>query len=174
VQGNWNFFTMYRFQWSEKLVGISLAVVGVLVGGVQAGLTPLVNPKLGNERSIYIGLILYTVGLLLFAFATQTWMMFAFLVPYCLGGIAGPALQSVLAGHVPPNEQGELQGALTSLMSLTTILGPPLMSNLFKYYTTKAPVHFPGAAFLLGAIFMIASALVAWMTLRNEKHAVPA
>ena len=124
VQGNWNFFTMYRFNWSEKLVGISLAVVGLLVGVVQAGLTRVVNPRLGNERSIYLGLILYTLGLVLFAFATESWMMFVFLIPYCLGGIAGPSLQSVLAGHVPPNEQGELQGALTSLMSLTTILGP--------------------------------------------------
>jgi len=171
VQGNWNFFTIYRFHWSEKMVGISLAVVGLLVGVVQAGLTRLVNPRLGNERSIYIGLMLYTLGLVLFAFATQTWMMFAFLIPYCLGGIAGPSLQSVLAGHVPPNEQGELQGALTSLMSLTTILGPPLMNNLFNFFTTdKAPVYFPGAAFLLGAVFMIGSAFVAWITLRNEKH----
>ena len=155
------------------MVGISLAVVGLLVGLVQAGLTRVVNPKLGNERSIYLGLILYTLGLVLFAFATQSWMMFAFLIPYCLGGIAGPSLQSVLAGHVPPNEQGELQGALTSLMSLTTILGPLLMNNLFKFFTTsKAPVYFPGAAFLLGAVFMIGSALVAWLTLRSEKHAI--
>src|SRR4030095_12253500 len=173
VQGNWNFFTIYRFHWSEKMVGISLAVVGLLVGVVQAGLTRVVNPKLGNERSIYLGLILYTLGLVLFAFATQSWMMFAFLIPYCLGGIAGPSLQSVLSGHVPPNEQGELQGALTSLMSLTTILGPPLMNNLFKFFTTsQAPVYFPGAAFLLGAVFMIGSALVAWLTLRNEKPAI--
>ena len=173
VQANWNFFTIYRFNWSEKMVGISLAVVGLLVGLVQAGLTRVVNPKLGNERSIYLGLILYTLGLVLFAFATQSWMMFAFLIPYCLGGIAGPSLQSVLAGHVPPNEQGELQGALTSLMSLTTILGPPLMNNLFHFFTTdKAPVYFPGAAFLLGAVFMIGSALVAWLTLRSEKHAI--
>jgi DHA1 family tetracycline resistance protein-like MFS transporter len=79
----------------------------------------------------------------------------------------------VLAGHVPRNEQGELQGALTSLMSLTTILGPPLMNNLFKFFTTqKAPVHFPGAPFLLGAIFMLGSSLVAWLTLKKEKHAI--
>lgn len=170
VQANWNFFTIYRFQWSEKMVGISLAVVGLLVGLVQAGLTRVINPKIGNERSIYLGLILYSLGLILFAFATEGWMMFAFLIPYCFGGIAGPALQSVLAGHVPPNEQGELQGALTSLMSLTTVFGPPLMNNLFKYFTTeKAPFYFPGAAFFLGAIFMIGSALVAWITLRKEK-----
>lgn len=170
VQGNWNFFTIYRFHWTEKMVGISLAVVGLLVGLVQAGLTRVVNPKLGNEKSIYIGLLLYTLGLALFAFASETWMMFAFLVPYCLGGICGPAIQAVLAGHVPPNEQGELQGALTSLMSLTTILGPPLMSNLFKYFTTdKAPFHFPGAAFLLGAIFMLGSAAISYYVLKNER-----
>ena len=173
VQANWNFFTIYRFQWSEKMVGFSLAVVGLLVGLVQAGLTRVINPRLGNERSIYLGLLFYSLGLVMFAFATEGWMMFAFLIPYCLGGIAGPSLQSVLAGHVPPNEQGELQGALTSLMSLTTILGPLLMNNLFKFFTTgKDHIHFPGAPFLLGAIFMVSSIIVAWMTLRSEKHAI--
>ena len=173
VQANWNFFTIYRFQWSEKMVGLSLAVVGLLVGTVQAGLTRVVNPRLGNERSIYLGLLLYSLGLVMFAFASEGWMMFAFLIPYCLGGIAGPSLQAVLAGHVPPGEQGELQGALTSLMSLTTILGPLLMNNLFKFFTTgKDHIHFPGAPFLLGAIFMLGSIIVAWMTLRSEKHAV--
>src|SRR6185436_2310901 len=132
VQGNWNYFTMYRFHWTEKLVGISLAVVGALVGLVQAGLTRVVNPRLGNEKSIYLGFLLYTIGLVLFAFATEGWMMFVFLVPYCLGGIAGPALQSTMASHVPRNEQGELQGALTALMSLTTIIGPLIMNYLFR------------------------------------------
>lgn len=171
IQGNWNFFTIYRFNWNAKMVGISLAVVGILVGAVQAGLTRIVNPKIGNERSIYLGLSLYSLGLILFAFATQGWMMFAFLVPYCLGGIAGPALQSVLAGHVPPNEQGALQGALTSLMSLTTIIGPPVMNNLFYYFTeTKAPVYFPGISFLLGAVFMIISVVITRYVLKREKN----
>lgn len=175
VQANWNFFTIYRFHWSEKMVGISLAVVGALVAGVQAGLTRVINPKIGNERSIYLGLFLYSAGLILFAFATQSWMMFVFLIPYCLGGVAGPALQSVLAGHVPPNEQGELQGGLTSLMSLTTILGPPIMNNLFKFFTTdKAPVYFPGVSFLLGAVFMLLSILIAWNVLSGEKKLVKA
>lgn len=170
VQGNWNFFTMYRFNWNEKMVGLSLAVVGLLVGAVQGGLTRVINPKLGNEKSIYLGLLLYTLGLVLFAFATEGWMMFAFLVPYCLGGIAGPAIQSILAGHVPPNEQGELQGTLTSLMSLTTIIGPPIMNNIFKYFTTKnAPVHFPGAFFLLAAVFMLISVMITYYVLQKEK-----
>lgn len=170
VQGNWNFFTIYRFQWTEGMVGISLAVVGLLVGAVQAGLTRVINPKLGNGKSIYLGLFLYTVGLVLFAFATEGWMMFAFLVPYCLGGIAGPSLQATLAQHVPPNQQGELQGALTGLMSLTTIIGPLMMNNLFAFFTgKKAPFHFPGVSFLLAALFMLGSLLIAWVVLKKER-----
>ncbi|MEI2739190.1 MAG: TCR/Tet family MFS transporter [Chitinophagaceae bacterium] len=170
VQGNWNFFTIHRFGWTEGLVGISLAVVGLLVGVVQGGLIRVINPKLGNEKSIYLGLLLYSLGLILFAFASEGWMMFVFLIPYCLGGIAGPSLQATLAQHVPPNEQGELQGALTSLMSLTTIVGPLIMNNLFEYFTTpKAPFYFPGVSFLLGALFMLMSVFIAWKVLSGER-----
>jgi MFS transporter, DHA1 family, tetracycline resistance protein len=170
VQSNWSFFNIERFNWSPKMIGISLGIVGLLVGGVQGGLVRVVNPKIGNEKSIYLGLGLYALGLLLFAFATEGWMMFVFLIPYCLGGIAGPALQSIISGHVPPNEQGELQGALTSLMSATSIIGPPVMTNLFAYFTKKeAPVYFPGAAFFLGALLMIVSTYYAYRALHSEK-----
>lgn len=169
VQSNWSFFNIERFKWTPKMIGISLGVIGVLVAAVQGGLVRVVNPRLGNERSVYIGLGLYALGLLLFAFASQSWMMFVFLIPYCLGGIAGPALQSIISGHVPPNEQGELQGALTSLMSATSIVGPLMMTNLFAYFTHKeAPVYFPGASFLLGAVFMLASAIWAHIALRKD------
>ncbi|MBS0030423.1 TCR/Tet family MFS transporter [Chitinophaga sp. 22321] len=174
VQGNWNFFTIYRFNWTDKMVGISLAVVGVLVGAVQAGLTRVINPKIGNEKSIYLGLSLYTLGLVLFAFATQGWMMFAFLIPYCLGGICGPSLQSVISGHVPPNQQGELQGALTSLMSLTTIIGPLIMNSTFAYFTSEsAPFHFPGVHFLIGAVCMLFSIIITNKVLNREKKERP-
>jgi DHA1 family tetracycline resistance protein-like MFS transporter len=170
VQGNWSFFTIYRFHWTPGLVGISLAVVGVLVGAVQVGLTRVLNPKIGDEKSIYLGLILYTIGLVLFSVASSTWMMFLFLIPYCMGGVAGPALQSTLAGHVAPNQQGALQGALTSLMSLTTVIGPLIMNNLFTFFTSsKAPFQFPGVSFLLGAIFMLCSLIIAWAVLSREK-----
>jgi DHA1 family tetracycline resistance protein-like MFS transporter len=174
VQGNWNFFTIYRFNWSEKMVGISLAVVGVLVGAVQGGLTRVVVPKMGNEKSIYLGLSLYTLGLVLFAFATQGWMMFAFLIPYCLGGICGPSLQSTISVHIPSNQQGELQGALTSLMSLTTIIGPLIMNSTFSYFTTdKAPFYFPGIHFLIGAVCMLLSIVIIWKVLTREKKEHP-
>jgi DHA1 family tetracycline resistance protein-like MFS transporter len=173
VQSNWSFFTIERFKWSPGLIGASLAVVGLLVAAVQGGLIRYTNPKLGNEKSVYIGLSLYALGMFLFATAIHGWMMFAFLIPYCLGGIAGPALQAIISGHVPPNEQGELQGALTSLMSATSIIGPPLMTGLFAYFThSNAPVYFPGVSFLLGGVLMLASALFAYHALKSEKKLI--
>ncbi len=175
VQSTWTFFTMAQFGWSEKIIGYSLGIIGLLTALVQGWLIRYVNPKLGNEKSVFVGFSFYTIGLLLFAFASQSWMMFVFLIPYCLGGIAGPAMQSIISGHVPPNEQGELQGALTSMISLTSIVGPPIMTNLFAFFTKpSAPVHFPGAPFLLGALLMIGSTTIAYLVLRQEKFSVKA
>lgn len=170
VQSNWSFVNIEKFKWTPKLIGISLGVVGFLIALVQGLLIRVVNPRIGNEKSVYLGLSLYTLGLLLFTFASQTWMMFAFLVPYCLGGIAGPALQSIISGNVPPNEQGELQGALTSLMSLTSVLGPIMMTSTFAYFTgPTAPFYFPGASFLLGALLMLFSLVWAFNALHLKK-----
>lgn len=156
VQSNWSYFTMYRFKWDEKMVGISLGVVGLLVAIVQGGLIRYINPKLGNEKSIYTGLLLYTIGMFLFGIATQGWMMFVFLIPYCFGGVAQPALQAVMAGQVPPNAQGELQGALASLQSASAIVGPLLMNNLFFYFShSEAPVYLPGAPFFVGGFVVV-------------------
>ena len=167
VQSTWTFINIEKFNWSEKMIGYSLALVGLLVALVQGLLIRYINPKLGNEKSVYIGLGLYAIGLLLFAFASQTWMMFIFLIPYCLGGICGPALQSIMTSQVPRNQQGELQGALTSMISVTTIIGPLVMTFLFSYFTKPgAQIHFAGAPFLLGAILMLGSAVIAFYTLR--------
>ncbi len=169
VQSTWNYFTIYRFNWSRQMVGLSLSVIGVLIAGVQAGLIRIITPRLGDARSIYVGLGLYALGLLLFAFASSSWMMFVFLIPYCLGGIAGPSLQSIMTGQVPSNEQGELQGALTSLISVTSIVGPLMMTSLFAYFTKPdGPYHFPGAAFLAGAILMLFSTALAFRSLRKR------
>ena len=169
VHSNWSFYTMYQFKWDERMVGISLGVVGLLVGIVQGGLIRWTSPRLGNEKSIYIGLALYTIGMLLFAFATESWMMFVFLIPYCLGGIAGPALQAVVSGNVPANEQGEIQGTLASLMSASAIIGPPMMTNTFYFFTHKeAPFQFAGAPFILGGFLMLLSTIIAFYALRRK------
>ena len=169
VQSTWSFFTIQQFSWNPRMIGISLGLVGLLVGIVQGGLIRLINPLIGNKRSVYIGMALYTIGLILFSIASQSWMMFVFLVPYCLGGICGPALQSIISGQVPANQQGELQGGLTSIMSLTSIIGPVVMTSLFSYFTQPtAPFHFAGAPFLLGSILMALSLFFAYRSLRNN------
>jgi len=170
VQTNWTFFTMYKFNWTETLVGISLGVSGFMAALVQGYLIRFIQPKIGNEKSIFYGLMLYAVGMILFAFASESWMMFAFLIPYGLGGIAGPALQSVISAEVPKSEQGELQGALASLVSLTAIIGPPLMTNIFYYFThDSAPFIFPGAPFFLGFLLMATSAVIVYFVFREKR-----
>lgn len=170
VQSTWTFYNMEKFKWNEAWVGYSLGFVGITVGIVQGVLIRVIIPKIGNIKSIYLGLTLNCLGLLLFAFATRGWMMFAFIIPYSLGGIAGPALQGIISGNIPPNEQGELQGALTSLMSMTSIVGPPLMTTLFAKFTgPAAPVNFPGAPFLLASLMMMASTWLAYRNLRKKQ-----
>ena len=171
VQSNWSYFVMFRFKWDEVMVSISLAVVGVLVAIVQGVLPRYLSKKIGNEKSIYTGLLLYTIGMFLFGIATQGWMMFVFLLPYCFGGIAQPALQAVMAGQVPPNAQGELQGALASLQSAAAIIGPLIMNNLFAYFSQQG-IHFflPGISFLLGSFLYFIAFIIAYRTLMVKKR----
>ncbi|MBI3882717.1 MAG: TCR/Tet family MFS transporter [Sphingobacteriales bacterium] len=169
IQSVWAFFTMEKFSWDEKMIGYSLGVVGLTVAIVQGGLIRVINPRLGDKRSVYVGFAFWALGLFLFAFATKSWMMFVILIPYCLGGIGGPAIQSLISGQVPPNEQGELQGGLTSVMSLSTIIGPPLMTNLFSYFTKDtAIVHFPGAPFFLGGVLVVICIVVSYKVLHKD------
>ena len=168
VESNWSYFTMYKFNWDEKMVGLSLGVVGIFVSIVQGGLIRWINPILGNEKSIYVGMALYTIGMFLFAFASDSWMMFAFLIPYCLAGIAGPALRAIISSEVLPTEQGEIQGTIASLMSAATIIGPPMMSSIFYYFTHKdALFQFAGMPFILGGILMMISGIVSYFSFKK-------
>ncbi|MFN8570741.1 MAG: TCR/Tet family MFS transporter [Gemmatimonadaceae bacterium] len=162
VQSNWSYYTIEKFHWNERMVGLSIAMIGVAIASVQGGLIRIVLPKLGPQRSVYTGLSLYSVGFFLFAMASASWMMFVFTAIYCLGGIAGPAIQGLISGQVPPNEQGELQGALTSIMSLTAIVGPLLMSNTFAYFSRHdGSLYFSSAAMALGGFLTMISAALA-------------
>lgn len=170
TQSTWTFYCMDKFGWTEKMVGLSLGFVGVMAALVQGGLTRAIIPKLGNYRSISVGLILYAIGFVLYALANQGWMMFAVTALASLGGIAMPALQGVMSNQVPMNEQGELRGALTSVMSLTSVVGPLIMTQLFGYFTsTAAPIQLPAAPFWLGAILIFFSWLLIVNSLRGLK-----
>jgi DHA1 family tetracycline resistance protein-like MFS transporter len=174
VQSNWPYYTEYKFGWNERMVGISLGVVGLMIAIVQGGLIRVIVPKLGNERSIEIGFVLYFAGMLLFALANQTWMMYAFTVVYCLGGISGPALQSTMSLAVPPNEQGELSGGMTSIMSITAIIGPLVMNNIFAVFSgKKAIMELPGAPMLLGAGLILIAVIMVYYIFRIKKELSP-
>lgn len=169
VQSNWSFYVIEKFGWDEANIGYSLGAVGLLSAIVQGYLIRFIIPKLGQKRGVYIGLLLYAIGFVLYAFATQGWMMYVFMVPYILGSIAGPSLQGIISTQVAANEQGEIQGALTSLQSLTSIIGPPLMTNLFSIFTLpSAPVYFPGAPMLTAAVLTLTSAYLARRSLKRN------
>lgn len=162
AQSTWTYITMLKFGWNEAMVGYSIAFVGLTVGIVQGGLTRVIIPKIGDVKAIFIGFIFWLLGFILFAFANRGWMMFVFMIPYALGGLGMPALQSIITNKVPADEQGEIQGVLTSLISLTAIIGPLLMTNLFYSFTqSNAPIYFPGVPFLMGAVLIIICLLIA-------------
>lgn len=171
VQSNWAYYTMLKFSWNEAWVGYSLGFVGLLVAIVQGGLIRVVIPKLGQNNALYFGLLLNCIGLALFSIANEGWMMFVILIPYALGGIAGPAIQGIISNQVPANEQGELQGAMASIMSASAIIGPLLMNNLFAYFSQKtALIYFPGMPFLVASILVLASLFLSRSS--NKKNQV--
>jgi MFS transporter, DHA1 family, tetracycline resistance protein len=169
IQSNWSYYTIEKFSWDETRIGLSLGVMGLMYAIVQGWLIRLLIPKLGNQRSVYVGLALYATGFLLFALASEGWMMYAFTIIYCLGAITGPALQGIMSNVIPATEQGELQGGLTSLLSLTSIVGPLLMNSvLFAYFTgPETPLYLPGAPMLLGALLTLISAVLARRSLKR-------
>ncbi|NID09916.1 TCR/Tet family MFS transporter [Fibrivirga algicola] len=168
MQSIWGYFTMLRFGWDTRMVGISLGLIGLAVAIVQGGLIRLIIPKIGQKRAVFLGMAVYVISFLGFAFANESWMAFALIIPYSFAGITGPAIQGIISGHVPPNEQGELQGALASLMSLTAIVSPVLITNLFAYFTKPgAPIYFPGAPYMAGAVFTLVSLFITVNTLKG-------
>lgn len=164
-----SFFLFEKFNWALSSVGTLAIFIGVMLVAIQGGLIRYTIPKFGQNKNIVAGLIFYAIGLILIAFATQGWMMYVFMVPYCLGGISGPALQGLATNKVAKNEQGELQGAITILNSVSVIIGPAIFSFLFYHYTNKnASLYFPGAPYLLAAILMVISTFLA---IRSFKRA---
>ena len=170
THSTWTFFTIEKFGWTEKLVGYSLGFIGLLAAIVQGGLIRIIIPKFGNIKSVYLGMFFYIIGLFLFSIASEGWMVFAFAIPLSLGGISGPALQGIMTNKIPDDEQGEFQGGMTSLVSLTAIIGPILMTNLFSFFTSnESSIYFPGAPFVLAAILSIFGLIIAIKTLSGSK-----
>jgi DHA1 family tetracycline resistance protein-like MFS transporter len=155
----WTYYTMLKFHWTTRQVGLSLMAVGFLTSIVYGLLTRVIIPWIGERRAVYAGLISGATGFAGYALATQGWMMFGWMVLWSFIGLAVPALTAIMSRQVGPDEQGELQGALSCLGSLTSIAALPTMSYLFAWFTgPEAPVYFPGAAFLAASLCVLLAA----------------
>jgi DHA1 family tetracycline resistance protein-like MFS transporter len=153
LPSTWTYYTMLKFGWGPADVALSLVAVGIFSSIAFAVLPRLLVPRLGETRSVVLGLTAGAIGYAGYAFATSPALLYAFMPVFCFGGVGGAALNAILTHLVPDNEQGELQGAITSVGSLTAIISPLAMTGLFSHFTgPQAPVHFPGASFLAAAI----------------------
>lgn len=169
LESTWVLYTEHRFGWDIKATGISLGVVGITAAVVQGGLVRRVIPRLGEQRSLTLGILVTTIAFVLYGLASQGWMLYVVIVIGSLGAIAGPATQGLMSRAVPSNEQGMLQGGMSSVTSLTNILGPLLATNLFGFFISeRAPVKVPGAAFFAGAVLLVLGLLNARRTFAQK------
>jgi len=166
-------YTDYRYGWGPSQNGLALALVGVMAAIVQGGLVRPVVAWLGERKAVQLGLTISMLGFAGYAAATQGWMLLAVLTVASLGAVAGPALQGLVAGTVPSDQQGSVQGALTSVLALTAVVAPVVSGGLFSLFTGEgAIIEFPGAPFAAGSLFLLAALfLVRWTLRRNPEVA---
>ena len=168
----WTLYTQLKFNWTAFEVGLSLSFVGVSIAFAQGYLTRIFIPKWGEHKSLLYSLYITIGGFALFAFATQGWMMYAVMTLTCLSGLSGPALQSLISKEVPQQEQGELQGSLISLASITAIIGPLFYTDVFARFTKENALwHFPGMPYLAASIVSCIGLIVFF---RADKKALQA
>src|SRR5882724_3223639 len=158
----WALYTEYRYSWSRRDVGLSLAVVGVCAPVVSGALVGPFVKRFGERRSLLSGLLFGTIGFAGFALASRGWMILAVIPFIALWGIAAPAMQSLMARHVDPSSQGKLQGAINSLRAITGMAGPVLFTQVFAIaISPRYGLHLPGAPYYLAALLLGASLLLA-------------
>jgi DHA1 family tetracycline resistance protein-like MFS transporter len=171
----WVLYSTYRYQWDDRAVGVSLAVVGI-ASMVTSGL--LVGPIvrwLGEKRAMFAGLLLGTCGFAMFGWApASVWFLLAIPVN-AMWGLAGPPMQAIMTRFVSASEQGELQGAMGSLRGIAVVLGPGMFSSIFAFFIAPGRV-FPGAPWFLAAFFLFASLVATLVVARKApatEHAAP-
>ena len=170
MESVWAYFTIEKFKWNTSLIGYSLAVIGLLSIVVQLWLVGILAKKLGDRRMAVLGLMLMVTGFFLFAFTEWQWLLLGALLIYIIGGVQGTAIQSITSSIIPDNEQGELQGSLGSLMGLTTLIAPPLMTSCFSYFTGKnSAIYFPGISFLIAALLTLISLILLIKSFKKTK-----
>ncbi len=149
----WTLYTQYKFHWSVFDVGLSLAFFGVLMIFMQGVMTGRIVSKLGERGAVVFGITIASISFCLFGLATQSWMIYLFSVVSATSFVTGSALQSLISKEASESEQGELQGGLVSISSLTEIIGPIFYTALFSLFTgPHAVIDFPGSPFIAGGL----------------------
>lgn len=155
----WNYHGAIRYGWSPAEIGWSLGAVGLGTAISQALLTGYLIKRLGAMKAAFCGLAVNVLALLLFSLAFNPWMAYAVIIFSAIGGIAMPAINTITSTLTPRNEQGELQGAQASIMALTLIFSPLMMGGTLTMFSARDAdyfiAYFPGAAFLLAAVFVL-------------------
>lgn len=169
LENVWVLYTDYRYGWNEITNGLALGLVGVCAIVVQGGMVRPTIRRMGERRTVILGTAIAAAGFLGYALATSGWMIPWIIVLSAFGGVSGPAIQSLVTSTVSETEQGTIQGALTSLSSLTNIIAPLLFNTiLFSYFIHESsPVHLPGAPFLVGSVLLGLSVLIAVRVFRR-------
>jgi MFS transporter, DHA1 family, tetracycline resistance protein len=168
----WSYYTMLKFHWTPSQVGTSLMAVGAVVTVSYMLLPRLIN-RIGETRSVYLGLAGGAAAFTGYAFAAQSWMMYAWMLPFALVALVMPSISAIMSKEVGPAEQGGLQGATTSIGSLTSVGAPLLMGHLFAYFASPAaPVQFPGAAFAAAALSLVLAGAV-FAAINPQKRMLP-
>lgn len=165
----------YRYAWNEQQVGLMLAFVGLCAMVVQGGLTGPVVKWLGERNAMLAGLACGVAAFVVFGYAPTGMWFLAAIVLVSLWGISGPAMMGIMTHHVSASEQGQLQGANSSVQSIAQLLGPGLFTYTFAYFIgAAAPLTLPGAPFYLAASFLAMAALLAWRALAQQGEGPPA
>ncbi len=151
----WALYTGHRFQWDTFHVGLSLAFVGVMMGLVQGGLVKRIVPKLGDTRAAATGLVISVLGYIGYGFCNRAWEFYTVMGLSSLAGITGPALQSYITKHVPPDEQGAVQGVFGGLQSFASIPGPFIGTYIFGWSVLEGR-----APWMSGLTFFAIAALI--------------
>lgn len=163
----WTFWGIEKFDWTPREIGYSLGFIGILMVFSQGYLIRIVIPALGMRWAGLVGLSFTITAFLGYALSQTPTMAYMFMIAGALGGLAGPAMSGIASSQVGPAQQGELQGAIGSVGSLTNIISPLMMTTVFGIYTAPdAPLYFPGAPFILAAILtMMSLSLFFWITI---------
>lgn len=157
----WSFVSAYRYGWGEGMIGFSLGIYGVFTALVLGLVLPGMIRRFGEWRVAVIGLVFCILGFLGYTFASEGWMVFVVIVLASIECVSDPALRSISAAGVPSSAQGELQGALTSLSSITSIIGPLLFSGFFSGFSGPGAVfEMPGMPYLFAAVLSVIALVV--------------